>query len=214
MNAELGLKGRALQRRVLYGVALYEYRYRHFHTLAQDPTNPAHYIAVDAGRATGRGGEFSLQGSVSPAVQVFATYGYTEATFDATGETGQPQRYAGSTLRLTSRHTMALGATFAADAGRWGRFEAGPVWEYRSRLWFDDDNTRLGGSLHQGGFARVNLRLTWQSPRRAWAITAAADNLFDKNFLIDAGNIGADFGLPTFVRGEPRLLSCDVTRRW
>jgi len=214
VNAELGLKGRALQRRLFYSVALFEYHYRHFHTLIQDPANPARYLSIDAGRATGRGGELSLQGTVSPTVQVFATYGYTDATFDDTGENGRSQRYAGSTLRLTSRHTASLGATFATTAGRRGRLEFSPVWQYRSAHWFDDDNTRLGGSLRQGGFARVNLRLAWQSPGRTWEAAASADNVLDKTFLIDAGNIGADFGMPTFIRGEPRLLHLDVTRRW
>lgn len=214
VNAEIGLKGRAFNRRLLYSAALFEYHYRHFHTLVQDPANPARYVPVDAGRATGRGGELALQGVVNSAVQLFVTYGYTAATFDATGENGQPQRFAGSTLRLTARHTAALGATFATGTGRRGRFEFAPVWQYRSGHWFDDDNPRLGGTLRQGGFTRVNLRLVWQSPGRGWEVTARADNVFDKEFLIDAGNIGADFGLPTFVRGEPRLLGLDVTRRF
>lgn len=214
VNTEVGLKGRALQQRLLYGVALFEYHYRHFHTLVQDPVNRTRYVSVDAGRATGRGGELSLQGAISPAVQLLATYGYTDAAFDATGGNGQPQRYAGSTLRLTSRHTAAIGATFATAASRRGRLEFTPVWQYRSAHWFDDDNTRLGGTLRQGGFGRVNLSLSWQTADRRWEITGRADNVFDKKFLIDAGNIGADFGLPTFIRGEPRLLSMEVSRRW
>lgn len=214
VNTELGLKGRAFGRRLLYSLALFEYHYRHFHTLVQDPVSPSRYVPVDAGRATGRGGELALQAVVNPAVELFATYGYTDATFDATGENGQPQRYAGSTLRLTSRHTAAFGATFATTTGRRGRFAFTPVWQYRSGHFFEDDNPRLGGSLHQGGFARVNLQLGWQSPGRRWEITARVDNVFDRDFLIDAGNIGADFGLPTFIRGEPRLFGLEVTRRF
>jgi len=214
LNTEIGVKGRVLQRRMLWSAAWFEYHYRHFHTLAQDPTTPTRYFAIDAGRATGRGGECALQGAVNSALQVFATYGYTVATFDDIDENGQRQRYAGSTLRLTSRHSAALGATLAADAGPRGRLEFTPVWQYRSRLWFDDDNARLGGSLHQGGYARVNLRLAWLSPSRDWQVAASVDNVFDKDFLIDAGNIGADFGLPTFVRGEPRRVTFEATRRW
>lgn len=214
LSAEVGLKGRALQHRILWSAALFEYHYRHFHTLVQDPANAARYFALDAGRATGRGGEFSLQGVFTPGVQIFATYGYTDATFDATGENGQPQRFAGSTLRLTSRHTVALGATLAREHARFGRFECSPQWQYRSAHFFEDDNTRLGGTLRQPGFARVNLRLAWFSPGRRWEATAWADNVFDKEFLIDAGNIGADFGLPTYVRGEPRLVGFDLTHRF
>jgi outer membrane receptor protein involved in Fe transport len=214
VNAEVGLKGRALQHRLIYAAALFEYHYRHFHTLVQDPANATRYIAVDAGRATGRGGEFSLQGLLNSAVQVFATYGCTDATFDATGEDGQPQRYAGSSPRLTARHTASLGATLAREVADCGRLEFTPVWQYRSGHYFDDDNTRLGGTLHQGGFARVNLRLAWRSPRRLWEARVSADNLFAKKFLIEAGNIGTDFGLPTVVRGEPRLVGLEVTRRF
>lgn len=214
VNAEAGLKGRALQHRLVYSAALFEYRYRHFHTVVQDPANPTRFTAVDAGRATGRGGELSLQGVVSPDLQLTATYGYTDATFDATGDNGQMQQYAGSMLRLTSRHTAALGAIVTHDFGRRGRVEFVPVWQYRSRFYFDDDNTRLGGSLHQGGFAQTNVRLSWTSADRHWTATVHADNLFDKEYLVDAGNIGAEFGIPTFVRGEPRLIGVEVTRRF
>lgn len=214
VNAEVGLKGRALRHRLIYTAALFEYRYRHFHTLIQDPANAARYLAIDAGRATGRGGEISLQGLINPALQLFATYGYTDATFDATGENGQPQRYAGSTLRLTARHTAAVGVTLTHDVAGWGNFAFTPVCQYRSGHYFDDENTRLGGTLHQPGFARVNLRLAWRSPDRRWEATVYADNVFDKEFLIDAGNIGADFGIPTFVRGEPRLIGADFTLRF
>lgn len=214
VNVETGLKGRALRHRLIYTVALFEYHYRHFHTLVQDPANAARYLAIDAGRATGRGGEFSLQGLVSPALQLFATYGCTDATFDATDDNGRPQQYAGSTLRLTARHTASVGATLTREVAGRGHFALTPVWQYRSGHYFDDDNTQLGGSLHQGGFARVNLRLAWRSPGRSWEAALQADNLFDKEFLIEAGNTGADFGIPTFVRGEPRLVSFEVTRRF
>jgi len=214
VNAEVGVKGRALGHRLLWSAALFEYRYRHFHTLIQDPANVSRYLAIDAGRATGRGGEVALQGNLAAGVQLFAAYGYTDATFDETGDNGRPQLYAGSSLRLTARHTASLGATFTHEGGRGGRFEFSPVWQYRSAHFFDDDNTRLGGTLRQPGFARVNLRLAWFSPGRRWEASVWADNVFDREFLIDAGNIGADFGLPTFVRGEPRLIGLDLTRRW
>jgi len=213
VNAEVGLKGRALQHRLIWSAALFEYHYRHFHTLVQDPANATRFVAIDAGRATGQGGELSLQGVVNHALRFFASYGYTDATFDETGDNGQPQQFAGSSLRLTSRHNAAFGATLSHDASI-GRFELSPIWQYRSGHYFDDNNTRLGGSLYQPGFSRVNLRLSWRNPDRKWEATASADNLFDKKHLIDGGNIGAEFGIPTFVRGEPRLIRLELTRRF
>jgi outer membrane receptor protein involved in Fe transport len=214
VNAEIGLKGSALAQRLVYSAALFRYRYRHFQTLVQDPANAARFIAIDAGRATGRGGEVALRGVISAACTAFATYGYTDATFDQTGENGLPQRFAGSTFRLTARHTVALGVTLAHDGGRAGRLSLSPVWHYKSAHYFDDDNTRAGGTLRQPGCALVNLRLAWRSADQRWEATAYASNLFAKNYLIDAGNIGASFGLPTFVRGEPRIVGVDFTRRF
>jgi len=40
-----------------------------------------------------------------------------------------------------------------------------------------------------------------------WEVTAYARNLFDKEHIIDAGNTGGSFGIPTFVAGEPRRTS-------
>ncbi len=209
INAELGVKGSALQNHLGYSAAVFEYRYRHFQTLVQDPANPARFLSIDAGRATGRGGELSLRGVVNEHANFFATYGYTDATFDRTDANGTPQRFAGSTFRLTARHTAALGATLRA-----GRWTLSPVWQYQSAHFFDDDNNRAGGTLRQPGFALVNLRLAWRSTSQQWDAAAYAENLLDQKYLIDAGNIGASFGIPTFVRGDPRMCGVELTRRF
>lgn len=214
VHGEIGAKGRAFDGRLDWSAAVFDYRYRHFQTQVQDPQNISRFVVADAGRATGRGAEISLRSLISDTLSAFATYGYTDATFDETGENGTPQLYASSTFRLTSRHTASIGATLEHRTERWGRFAVTPVWQYRSAFFFDDDNTRLGGSLRQPGYSVVNLRVSWSSNNRAWEATLFADNLFDEEYLIDAGNIGASFGLPTFIRGAPRLYGVTLTRRW
>jgi Outer membrane receptor proteins, mostly Fe transport len=214
VNTELGAKGRALNGRLDWSAAVFLYRYSHFQTQVQDPDNISRAIIMDAGRATGRGGELSLRSLISDHITAFATYGYTDATFEDTDDNGTPQIYAGSTFRLTSRHTASLGFTFEHRTSRWGRFAFTPVWQYRSDLYFDDDNTRLGGTLHQPGYALVNLRLAWSSLGRTWEAVLFADNVFDKEYLADAGNLGANLGLPTYIRGTPRLYGLNLTRRW
>lgn len=214
LNAELGVKGRTRDARVEWSASVFRYRYEHFQTFVQDPANLARFLLIDAGRAKGFGGEFALRAALTAHLSAFTTYGYTDATFDERGDDGLPQRFAGSTFRLTARHTAALGFTLAHSAGRAGVFTFTPRGEYKSAHFFDDDNTAAGGTLRQGGFALLHIRAGWTSPSRAWAITLYADNALDQNFLIDGGNTGASFGLPTFVRGAPRLLGLDVTRRW
>lgn len=214
VNGEIGAKGRALGGRLDWSAAVFSYRYRHFQTQVQDPSNISRFVVADAGRATGRGAEAAVRSQISNTASVFATYGYTDATFDDTGSNGAPQLYAGSTFRLTARHTASIGATLEHLVGRWGRIAVTPVWQYKSAHYFDDNNTRLGGSLRQPGFSLVNLRLGWSSIDRSWEATLYADNLFDKEYLADGGNIGASFGLPTFIRGAPRLYGLNIARRW
>ena len=77
-----------------------------------------------------------------------------------------------------------------------------------------DNNAAFNYGLRQDGFGVVNLRAGWRSPKGRWEITAHANNLLDEQYLIDAGNVGGSFGIPTFVAGQPRRLGLQFSRRW
>lgn len=213
VNAELGAKGQSADSRYRWSLAAFAYRYRHFQTSVQDPANLARFVTLDAGSATGRGGEASLTAQLNGACALFATYGYTDARFDDRADTGVAQQFAGSTFRLTARHTAALGASWSAPLAG-GQFTLAPRIEYRSAHFFEDDNTRSGGTLRQPGGALLHARASWTSADRRWEIAGSVRNALDRAYLIDAGNTGASFGIPTFVRGEPRRLALEVTRSW
>lgn len=213
-NYEVGLKGATANRRFDYNAALFHYDYSDFQTTVRDPNNAARFISVSAGNATGRGGELALRARLADTFSAFTTYGYTDATFDDVGENGEPQLYAGSSFRLTSKHTFALGATYTVNSESAGRFSLTPIYQYKSEHYFDDDNPRFGGTLRQDGFGLVNVRANWRSPRSRWEVAAYAENLLDEDYLIDAGNFGANFGIPTFIRGQPRLYGMSATARF
>ncbi len=213
-NYEIGVKGHSPDRRFDYSASVFHYDYRNFQTSIRDPNNAARFITISAGNATGRGLELALRGRVNTATALFATYGYTDATFDDTGDNGQPQAYAGSSFRLTSDHTLSVGALFTWNHNRLGRFSFTPVYQYKSRHFFEDDNTRFGGTLSQGGFGLFNLRAGWRSRDQRWELSAYAENLLDEDYLIDAGNFGANFGIPTFIRGTPQLYGLSGTVRF
>ncbi len=213
-NYEVGFKGVSSNGRFDYNAALFHYDYRDFQTTVRDPNNAARFINISAGNATGRGGEFAVRGRLTDVVSAFATYGYTDATFDDTGENGQPQLYAGSSFRLTAKHTVSVGTTVSFNHDRLGRFAITPIFQYKSEHYFDDDNTRFGGTLRQDGYAVVNLRASWRSPRDRWEVAAYAENMLDREYLIDAGNFGANFGIPTFIRAQPLLYGMTATARF
>ena len=38
--------------------------------------------------------------------------------------------------------------------------------------------------------------------------------MLDREYLIDAGNFGANFGIPTFIRAQPLLYGLTATARF
>nr|WP_010160407.1 TonB-dependent receptor [Sphingomonas sp. PAMC 26617] len=47
-----------------------------------------------------------------------------------------------------------------------------------------------------------------------YSIGGFARNLLDRKYLIDAGNTGGGFGIPTYIRGEPRVYGVEVSGRF
>ncbi len=211
VNYEAGLKGTLAQGRVQWSASAFQYNYSHFQTSV---LSLGRFTLMDAGNATGRGLEFGLQGRASNNVSVFATFAYTDATFDDRDDRGQPQQYAGFTFRLTPRTAFSLGGTLTVPTAASGQFLITPVYQYKSKHYFEDNNAAFGSGLRQDGYGVANLRVSWRSPSGKWEVTAHADNLFDEQYLIDAGNVGGSFGIPTFVAGDPQRIGVQVSRRW
>jgi iron complex outermembrane recepter protein len=221
-NYEAGLKGTLAQRRIAYGLAAFLYDYDHFQT--ERLVTPGVTTPTDAGRARGQGFETTLQGAVNEHLLLFAAYGYTDFAFADRDEDGNPQAFAGNTSRLTSRHTLTLGATLTFTADDLGTFFVTPSWEYKSEHFFEDDNANAGltainpaippDTLSQGGYGLLHLRVGYRTLNNRWEVVLWARNLLDKDYLIDAGNLGANFGFPTATRGAPRMLGMNVTARF
>lgn len=88
---------------------------------------------------------------------------------------------------------------------------ATPTVTHRSSLNFELPNNPV---TSQGPVTLVNLRAGFQHPEGAWQITGFVSNLTDKKYLLDAGNTGGAFGIPTFIRGLPRLFGIEALYRF
>jgi len=212
VNYEAGMRGALSSGRAVYSVSVFQYYYDGFQTNVA--TAPGVITAVDGGRARGQGVDATVRGVVNSNLSLFGSYGFTDAKFAALDEDGRPQAYAGNTFRLASRHTISLGGTASAPAFDHGTVYLSPVWQYKSEACFEDDNARSGGQLRQGSYAIVNLTLGYRPTRGNWDAAIFAHNLFDRDYLLDAGNMGATFGLPTAVRGAPRVIGARFSARF
>ena len=53
-----------------------------------------------------------------------------------------------------------------------------------------------------------------QDPGGKWQLIGYATNLTDNQYVLDAGNTGGAFGIPTFIRGLPRLFGVEGVVRF
>jgi len=109
-----------------------------------------------------------------------------------------------------------------------GRIDFTPAVTYQSKVFFDNDNDRpdlqtvARGKIvadtvqdeFQDGFALVSARLGYNFHGSSFRIEGFVENLFDKDYIKDAGNTGDSIGMATFIPGEPRTYGVQLTARF
>lgn len=212
---EVGAKANLFGNKLSLDGSGFYYLYDNFQT--SDIVN-GQIITINAGEANSYG--FEGQAFIRPfrGVELFTTYGFNRARFQSGARDG-------NRFRLSPDHKLAVGGTFSREFGRVGVFSLTPSYTYQSRVFFDDDNDR--SDLQQGraspafndfvvdefeeGYGLVNLRGAWESPDGRFRLGLFANNLADKEFIIDAGNTGDGFGIPTFIRGPRRTVGVELS---
>lgn len=210
---ELGLKTLFMDNRLQFDANAYYYDYQNFQTSIAtfDPGGDGLLIVPnDSGSATAYGFETSLQYAVTQNISLFANYAFVDATFDDTDEDGNPQELAGNRFRLTPEHSYSLGGNVSVPIS--SRVEAFflPTYSYKSEVFFEETN--LPG-ISQDGYGLLNLRLGARLDKTK-ELTFFVTNALDEEFIIDAGNTGQAFGIPTFIAGPPRFFGAQFSIRF
>ncbi len=195
--------------------AFFYYKYSNFQTTEQIGTI---FVTTNAGEAEAYGFEGSMRWRASPNATFFATYAYNHSRFTFGVRDG-------NRFRLSPDHTLSIGAQFGVDIGR-GRLSFVPSVTYQSRIFFDDNNdipalqqppnALVPDNVQdetQSGYALVNARLGYTLNER-FTVEAFVNNLFDEDYILDAGNTGDAAGLPTFIGGTPRMYGVQASIRF
>ena len=196
----------------LYGDAsIYYYDYTNFQTSIIDDNGVIQ--PINAGNASATGFEGTLFARPAGWVDLFAVYAYSDASFDDEDDDGNPQAFGGNTFRLQPEHAYSLGATFSSELG-FGLVEFTPVWSWKSEVFFDNDNDRtdLFQDEAQDAYGLLDLRLTYTAPNDAFGVEVFVENALDEEYIIDAGNTGDGFGIPTFIAGAPRTAGVYLSK--
>jgi iron complex outermembrane recepter protein len=201
-NYEVGFKSLLMNNRLQFNLSGFIYDYRHFQTVTNTLGTGGLYKTSDAGEATGKGLETEFQFAATKDLTVFANYAFLDATFDDKDSDGIEQKLAGNTFRLTPKHSGAAGLTYQFGLGKAGFLAWSLSASYKSKHVFDDDNTP---GLFQDGYTLLNSALQYTSSNGKYGMRFNMNNITNEQYLIDAGNTGQAFGIPTFVPGAPRF---------
>jgi outer membrane receptor protein involved in Fe transport len=165
-------------------------------------------VTRNAGSARNSGIE--VDGSYSPLdiLTLFGNFGWVNAEIDDVPENGI---FAGQRFRLQPEWQAALGADIRVPIGRGLDLFATPTATYRSKLFFELPNRDL---ISQDEVWLLNARAGVEASNGRWRVSAFGNNILDTDYLIDAGNTGGAFGIPTFIRGLPAIYGVEVAFRF
>jgi len=84
---------------------------------------------------------------------------------------------------------------------------ATPTITYKSKVFFELPNNP---AISTPGYTLVNLRAGLEFAAGKYSVGGFVRNATNKRYLIDAGNTGGGFGIPTYIAGEPRFYGVEL----
>jgi outer membrane receptor protein involved in Fe transport len=204
-NYETGVKGQTPDRKVTYSASVYYQDYSDFQVTQQDEAG--NFFVANAGSATNIGVEAEVRALLGDNFDVFANFAYIDAEIDDDNENGN---LAGNRFRLQPEWTASTGFFYNQPISDNLNLVGSFVYSYRSDIFFEPDNAPISGlDISEDAISLVSAKLGIAGSDNSWRLSVFASNLFDDDYLVDAGNTGGSFGNPTFVAGPPRFLGVE-----
>ncbi len=227
---EVGLKGDFLDDRVTFQAAAYYYGYSNFQTsiAVNEPGQAPAFDLINAGNASSYGVEFSTMAELCEELDLFFTYGYNQSRFDETDNDGNVQQFADNRFRLAPDHALSVGLNYRKAFGGDKAFFLRPTYTWQSEVFFTNDNDIAfdvvdpvsGGTIftvpgiREDSYGLLNINGGVELMEGQVVLQGYVKNLLDKDYIIDAGNTGGSFQIPTFIVGQPRFFGGGVQFRF
>ena len=204
-NYEVGLKGAA---GILSGsLGVYYQKYDGFQVSVVQSDGSSR--TESAGKASNLGVEAEVQLRPTSWLSIFANGGYIDGGIDENNDFAPA--FSGARFRLQPEWQAAAGFTIDAPISDNVRFFVTPSVTYRSRIFFELPNNPV---TSQDAVTLLNARAGVSFANEAFEVAGFIRNATDEDYLLDAGNTGGAFGIPTFIPAEPRLYGIQVTARY
>lgn len=204
-NYELGVKGNL---GIVSGsIGVYYLTYDNFQVSIIIPPSIVG-VTQSAGTATNKGIEAEVNIRPASWLTMFANGAYIDGGIDNRPDIAA--NFRGAKFRLQPDYQAAAGLIIDAPIGGVNVF-ATPSITYRSKLYFETPNLE---ARSQGPVTLVNIVGGVRFADNRYEISAFARNVFNKRYLLDAGNTGGAFGIPTFIPGEPRFYGLKMSAKF
>ncbi len=208
---EVGAKSLFFNNRLQFDVNAYTYDYSNFQTsIATLNEGVLDTSTKDSGNAKSYGFEVATQYAFTKTSTFFANYGFIDASFDDKDSDGNDQELAGNTFRLTPKHSFSLGFNINPKVNKNVDFFFRPTYTFKSKVFFEETNLP---TISQDDYGLLNFRLGLEFNKKH-EIIFFMNNVLDEAYIIDAGNTGGAFGIPTFIGGAPRFYGVQLKTRF
>ncbi len=204
-NYEVGLKGSAGP--VSGSIGVYYQQYDGFQVSVIQENGST--LTQSAGTASNLGVEAELSVRPTDWLSMFANVGYIDGGID--DDSTFAPTFAGARFRLQPEWQGAAGFTIDAPIGGGMRVFLTPTVTYRSKIFFELPNRDV---TSQDAVTLVNAKGGISFADDKYELSAFIRNATDEDYLLDAGNTGGAFGIPTFIPGEPQMFGVAFTIRY
>jgi outer membrane receptor protein involved in Fe transport len=210
-NYEGGLK--LASGRVSGSIGVYYQAYDNFQvSIAQRDANgnpTGAFVTASAGKARNLGVEAELAVQATDWLNIFGNFGFIDGGISEDG--AYSPAFSGARFRLQPEWQASGGFTIDKTFDGGLRVFATPSITHRSRIFFEVPNNPL---IAQGPVTLVNARAGVSIADGQYELAGFIRNAFDEDFLLDAGNTGGAFTIPTYIPGEPRFYGFEVTAKF
>jgi len=203
---EVGAKGFTLGGQLGLDASVFFYDYKNFQSSIVNSNGQI--VPINAGNASSYGLETQATWTPIEPLAIVASYGFNRARFEDEVN-GTPQQFGGNRLRLSPDHTASIAAVWDIDTGL-GTLRLIPSYAWQSEVYFDNTERDLI-SEDAYGLLNATAELILEN---GFGIEAYVTNALDEEYLIDAGNTGDAFGIPTFIAGPPRFYGVRVKKEF
>ncbi len=203
---EIGFKADLLDNTLRLNGAVFYTEYTDLQFIIREDFSPNTF---NAGEAIIEGFELEWTWVPTPELQIVGGVGYTDGDYEELS----PELLAEGSVSLNNQMphvpdwSANMGVAYSIDLGDNGTLTPRVDWSYRSKMYFNADNTE---AISQNGYSIWNAALTWESPDENWQVIGAVSNLDDEIYRV-AGNssltASASYAESTYAREREYSLT-------